>query len=73
MLHHDPDSFRDAYLLLTVKDRGFLRSKLFLGEALIPMSEIPLSDENTELDDLPQLQLPLTKPLTYGKILLFVV
>lgn len=68
VLHHEPNFFRDAYLLVTVKDRGFLRNDLFLGEALLPMSEVPMSDEDINLGDLPQIQLPLTKPSNYGEI-----
>lgn len=71
VLHHEPNFFRDAYLLITVKDRGFLKNDLFLGEALLPMSEIPVTDDNANLMDLPQIQLPLTKPSNYGLIDLF--
>ncbi len=66
VLHHEPCRFRDAYLLITVKDSGFLGNGIFLGEALLPMDEIPVTDMDTYLRDLPQIQLPLTKPSGYG-------
>ena len=40
VLHHEPARFRDAYLLITVKDSGFMGNGIFLGEALLPMDEI---------------------------------
>jgi hypothetical protein len=52
--------------LVTVKDSGFLGNGIFLGEALLPMDEIPVTDMDTYLRDLPQIQLPLTKPSGYG-------
>jgi hypothetical protein len=39
---------------------------IFLGEALLPMDEVPLSEADSHLRDLPQIQLPLTKPTAYG-------
>ena len=65
-LHHDHSRFRDAYLLITVKDSGFMGNGIFLGEALLPIQEIQMSDTDAHLSDLPQIQLPLTKPCSDG-------
>ena len=40
---------------------------IFLGEALLPLEDIAVSDMNQNLADLPQLLLPLTKPSEHGK------
>jgi hypothetical protein len=39
-LHHEPSRFRDAFLLITVKDSGLMGNGIFLGEALLPIDEI---------------------------------
>jgi len=56
---------QDAYLLITVKDRGLMGQGIFLGEALVPLQEIKAGaskSESGELTRLPQIHLPLTKP-----------
>ena len=40
---------------------------IFLGEALLPLEEVAVTDMNKNLADLPQLLLPLTKPSEHGK------
>ena len=42
-------------------------SGIFLGEALLPLEDIAVTDMNKNLADLPQLLLPLTKPSEHGK------
>ena len=58
--------YHDTYLLLTVKDRGPLGNGIFLGEALLPIEDIEVSGMNTNLVDLPQILLPLSKPTDPG-------
>jgi len=55
---------QDAYLLITVKDRGLMGQGIFLGEALLSLQEIKAGckNEQSELSKLPQLHLPLTRP-----------
>ena len=50
------------FLLFSVKDRGPLGDKLLLGEALVPLKEISRCDQDCNLRDMPQIQLPLSKP-----------
>jgi len=52
-----------AYLQICVKDRGIMGQGIFLGEAYLPLQEI-CEDESMDRDltELPQLQLPLTRP-----------
>ena len=45
----------------------FAISGIFLGEALLPLEDIAVTDMNKNLADLPQLLLPLTKPSEHGK------
>jgi hypothetical protein len=40
---------------------------IFLGEAFLPLNELKLGDMDQRLKDLPQIQLPLTKPSGFGK------
>lgn len=56
-----------AYLQICVKDRGIMGQGIFLGEAYLPLQEI-CEDENMDRDltELPQLQLPLTRPQDQG-------
>ena len=53
-----------AYILLTVKDRGPLSDKMFLGEAVLPVADISQCDPDCRMEDLQQLQLALTRPGT---------
>ena len=39
---------------------------IFLGEALLPLNELRIGDNDQKLADLPQMQLPLTRPSGYG-------
>lgn len=51
---------------MTVKDNSFIGGGIFLGEALLKLEDIPLSQIDQNLSDLPQIQLPLTKPSCHG-------
>ncbi|TRY76437.1 hypothetical protein TCAL_00056 [Tigriopus californicus] len=62
--------FHDAFIQLTIKDRGILPGNdFFIGETLVPFSDIQRTGLNQKLSDLPQIQLPLTKPEDLGKTL----
>merc|ERR1719323_753754 len=65
VLRYEPHRFHDGYLLITVKDRGLLGNGIFLGEALLPLNELRIGDNDQKLADLPQMQLPLTRPSGY--------
>ena len=67
MLRYEPHRLHDAYLQIQIKDRGFLGNGLFLGEAFLPLNELRLGDLDQRLSDLPQIQLPLSKPTGYGE------
>ena len=67
VLRYEPHRFHDAYLQIQIKDRGFLGNGLFLGEAFLPLNELRLGDLDQRLSDLPQIQLPLSKPTGYGE------
>ena len=62
VIQHDPQKFANAYLLITVKDNSLVGGGIFLGEALLPLKDISVSNIDQNLRDLPQIQLPLTKP-----------
>lgn len=64
-----PNHYPDCYLHLTIKDKGVMGNGIFLGEALLPLTDIGSSDVNKCLRDFPQLQLPLTKPTDHGETL----
>ena len=51
---------------MTVKDNSFIGGGIFLGEALLKLEDIPLSQIDQNLSELPQIQLPLTKPSCHG-------
>ena len=51
---------------MTVKDNSFIGGGIFLGEALLKLEDIPLSQIDQGLSELPQIQLPLTKPSCHG-------
>ena len=70
VLRYEPHRFHDGYLLITVKDRGLLGNGIFLGEALLPLNELRIGDNDQKLADLPQMQLPLTRPSGYGTYIL---
>ena len=53
---------------MTVKDNSFFGGGIFLGEALLKLEDIPLSQIDQNLSELPQIQLPLTKPCYQGII-----
>ena len=53
---------------MTVKDNSFIGGGIFLGEALLKLEDIPLSQIDQNLSELPQIQLPLTKPSCHGKM-----
>ncbi len=40
---------------------------IFLGEAILPLAEVSLTDMDKNLADLPQTILPLSKPTDPGK------
>ncbi len=43
---------------------------IFLGEALVPLKDIPATGNDANLADLPQMQIPLSKPTDLGTSLL---
>ena len=53
---------------MTVKDNSFIGGGIFLGEALLKLEDIPLSQIDQDLSELPQMQLPLTKPSCHGNM-----
>ena len=67
VLRYEPHRFHDAYLQIIVKDRGLMGQGIFLGEAFLPLNELKLGDMDQRLADLPQIQLPLTKPSGFGE------
>ena len=67
VIKHEPQRLHESYVLLTVKDNSFIGGGIFLGEALLKLEDIPLSQIDQDLSALPQLQLPLTKPSCQGK------
>ena len=40
---------------------------IFLGEAYLPLQEVEEENMDRPLRDMPQIQLPLTRPLDHGK------
>ena len=66
-MRYESHRFHDAYLQIQIKDRGFLGNGLFLGEAFLPLNELRLGDLDQRLCDLPQIQLPLSKPSGFGE------
>lgn len=70
VLRYEAHRFHDGYLQITIKDKGFLGQGIFLGEAFYPLNELKLGDMDQRLSDLPQIQLPLSKPSGFGEFLL---
>merc|ERR1739846_209191 len=66
VIKHEPHRLHDSYILMTVKDNSFIGGGIFLGEALLKLEDIPLSQIDQNLSELPQIQLPLTKPSCHG-------
>ena len=62
MIQYEKEKFDNSYLLITVKDNSLVGGGVFLGEALLPLSEVKESSIDQNLAELPQIQLPLTKP-----------
>ena len=62
VVQYDKQKFEESYLLITVKDNSIVGGGVFLGEALLPLSEVKESSIDQNLTELPQIQLPLTKP-----------
>ena len=56
-----------AYLQICVKDRGMMGQGIFLGEAYIPLQDLEDDNMDRPLRDLPQLQIPLTRPQDHGE------
>lgn len=52
----------NLFLLFSVKDRGPFGDSLLLGESLVPLHEVARCDQDCSLQDLAQIQLPLTRP-----------
>ena len=71
VIRHEPHRLHDSYVLMTVKDNSFIGGGIFLGEALLKLEDIPLSQIDQDLSELPQMQLPLTKPSCHGNSTLF--
>lgn len=57
-----------AYLQICVKDRGIMGQGIFLGEAYLPLQEVEEENMDRPLRELPQIQLPLTRPQDHGNI-----
>ena len=72
VLRYEAHRFHDGYLQISIKDRGFLGQGIFLGEAFLPLNELKVGDMDQRLQDLPQIQLPLSKPSGFGKIYIFI-
>ena len=68
VIKHEPHRLHDSYILMTVKDNSFIGGGIFLGEALLKLEDIPLSQIDQGLSELPQIQLPLTKPSCHGRM-----
>ena len=66
VIKHEPHRLHDSYILMTVKDNSFIGGGIFLGEALLKLEDIPLSQIDQNLSELPQIQLPLSKPSCHG-------
>lgn len=49
-------------LMFTLKDHDLFGRNDFLGECFFPLESIPFATNNTKLQDLPQIHLPLTLP-----------
>jgi len=62
VIQYEKEKFASSYLLITVKDNSLVGGGVFLGEALLPLSEVKESSIDQNLAELPQIQLPLTKP-----------
>eukprot|EP00092_Neocalanus_flemingeri_P041502 GFUD01045197.1.p1 GENE.GFUD01045197.1~~GFUD01045197.1.p1 ORF type:complete len:1194 (+),score=262.01 GFUD01045197.1:849-4430(+) len=60
-----------AYLQICVKDRGIMGQGIFLGEAYLPLQEVEEENMDKPLRDLPQIQLPLTRPQDQESDLVF--
>jgi len=60
-----------AYLQICVKDRGIMGQGIFLGEAYLPLQEVEEENMDKPLRDLPQIQLPLTRPQDHESDLVF--
>ncbi len=43
---------------------------IFLGEAIIALNDIQATNIDTNLVDMPQVQIPLTKPNNQGRLIL---
>jgi len=61
----------NAYLQICVKDRGIMGQGIFLGEAYLPLQEVEEENMDKPLRDLPQIQLPLTRPQDHESDLVF--
>ncbi|CAG0905456.1 unnamed protein product [Cyprideis torosa] len=59
-----PVSMEECMLLFTVRDKGVAMNS-FLGEAYLPVNELPVGCE-ADLAEFPQLSLPLSKPDLYN-------
>ena len=57
--------FGDAFLLISVKDR-IMGNGIFIGEALLPLKDMAITENEAELHHLPQIFLPLTRPSNIG-------
>lgn len=61
------DGVRAGFLLLTLKDYNLGRTNTFIGEALIPLSDLPCVD-SSEVHTVPNTYLKMTTPgLDIGK------
>jgi len=60
-----------AYLQICVKDRGIMGQGIFLGEAYLPLQEVEEENMDRPLRELPQIQLPLTRPQDHESDLIY--
>lgn len=62
---------KDATILFMVKDQDYFgMSSQFLGEAYYPFLEIPSTTMETNLQEMQQIHLKLSKPTNFGKSLI---
>lgn len=69
-VNREDDGVRAGLLLFTLKDYNLGRSNTFIGEALVPLSDLPCVD-SSEVHTVPNTYLKMTTPgLDNGKAVL---
>lgn len=65
---------KDATILFMVKDQDYFgMSSQFLGEAYYPFLEIPSTTMETNLQEMQQILLKLSKPTNFGKSIITLI